>query len=58
MNMYIEEFKEMIYKFQSSYPKHVKIFYMKINELEELIVFVEKVYEKAQILRGSYEYLL
>lgn len=49
MNQYIEEFREMLYKFQGNYPKHGKVFYMKMNELEELIVFIKKVCEKAQM---------
>jgi hypothetical protein len=49
MNKYIEEFREMLYKFQGNYPKYGKVFYMKMNELEELIVFIKKVCEKAQM---------
>lgn len=49
MNKYTEEFREMLFKFQSNYPKHGKVFYMKMNELEELMVFIKKVCEKAQM---------
>ena len=49
MNDYIEEFRKMLYKFNSNYPKHGKLFYMKKNELEELVVFIKKVCEKAQM---------
>lgn len=49
MNKYTEEFKEMLFKFNSNRPKRGKVFYMKTNELEELIVFVKKVCEKAQM---------
>lgn len=49
MNKYIEEFREMLFKFQGNYPKHGKLFYMKKNELEELVVFIKKVCEKAQM---------
>ena len=49
MNKYIEEFREMLYKFQGNYPKYGKVFYMKKSELEELLVFIKKVCEKAQM---------
>ena len=49
MNKYVEEFREMIYRFQSNYPKHGKMLYVRIDELEELVDFVKKVCEKAQM---------
>ena len=49
MNRYTEEFKEMMYRFHSSYPKHGKVLYIKKNELEELIIFIKKICEKAQM---------
>lgn len=49
MNKYTEEFVEMLKKFNSNRPKHGVLFYMKKSELEELIVFIKKVCEKAQM---------
>ena len=49
MNKYIEEFKEMLLKFQCNHPKHGKLYYMKMSELKELAVFIKKVCEKAQM---------
>ena len=49
MNEYIEEFKEMILKFNDNHPKHGILFYMKMDELEELTIFVGKVCEKAKM---------
>ena len=49
MNKYIEELKEMLFKFKDNHPKHGKLFYMKIDELEEFVVFIKKVCEKAQM---------
>ena len=55
MNKYIEELREILYKFQGNYPKHGKIFHMQMNELEELIVFIKKVCEKAQMYDDLYK---
>lgn len=49
MNKYTKEFKEMLSKFQGNYPRHGKVFYMNMNELKELVVFIQKVCEKAQM---------
>ena len=49
MNKYIKEFREMIFRFQSTFPKHGKVLYINMSELEELLVFIKKVCEKAQM---------
>lgn len=49
MNKYVEEFREMIRRFASNHPKHGKMVYIKMNELQELVDFVKKVSEKAQM---------
>ena len=49
MNKYVEEFREMLLRFQSTFPKHGKTLCIKMSELEELMVFIKKVCEKAQM---------
>ena len=49
MNKYIKEFREMLFRFQSAFPKHGKVLYINMSELEELLVFIKKVCEKAQM---------
>ena len=47
---FTEEFKEMLYKFaEREYPKHGKVLCVHINELKELMTFVKRVCEKAQM---------
>ena len=53
MNEYMEEFKEMIFKFHDTQPKHGVLFRMKTEQLTELITFVKKVCEKAQMYDDS-----
>lgn len=49
MNAYMEEFREMMHKFNNNNPKHGTLFCMKMSELEELAVFIKKVCEKAKM---------
>lgn len=49
MNKYMEEFRELLHKFNSNHPKHGVLFYMKKDELEELAVFIKNICEKAQM---------
>ena len=47
MNEYVEELREMLYKFNSNHPKHGVLFIMHISELEEFVCWAKKVCEKA-----------
>ena len=49
MNEYMEEFREMLHKFNDNQPKHGVLFCMKMEELKELTTFVRKVCEKAKM---------
>ena len=49
MNKYIKEFREMIFRFQSTFPKHGKVLYINMSELEEILVFIKTVCETAQM---------
>lgn len=49
MNEYIEEFKEMLHRFNDNHPKHGTLFYMKMDELKEFVDFIKKVCEKAKM---------
>ena len=49
MNKYTEEFREMLHRFSSDNSKHGKLLYIKMDELEELAIFIKEVCEKAQM---------
>ena len=49
MNKYVEEYREMLLRFNNNHPKHGVIFSMKKCELEELTYFIKKISEKAQM---------
>jgi hypothetical protein len=49
MNEYVEELEKMLLKFNNNHPKHGVLFYMTKEELEELVIFIKKVCEKAKM---------
>lgn len=49
-NKYTEEFKEMLYKFvKRECPQSGKFLFVSMNELKELMTFIKRVCEKAQM---------
>ena len=49
MNKYAEEFKEIVLRIASNHPKHGRMLCVMMDELQELMNFVEKIGEKAQM---------